>query len=321
MSAPAQGGLWHRSATIAYLAVFVGVLGHASTEFVAKLSGVAGPELSVWRFVLGGGGLVLLALCLPGSRDLVTPLREAWRPLLGLSLVGVTLGYLVFHWSLDFATVPQVATTVTTMPILVALVQRWRTGQPITAVRWLSGIGALIGVALLLTDGALGQLAGGGRELFGMALALLCALFVGSYALLARPYIARYGALRITAISMALGALGLWLVVGAAWGVWVGPGRLAQHGPSQIAALLTIAFWNTTITQWLWLGGLAAVPDVTRGTYLFFLKPVIAAFLALVFLGTRVGPLEWAAIAIICGAVVLEAFWSLPRPAAVPRSA
>ena len=55
--------------------------------------------------------------------------------------------------------------------------------------------------------------------------------------------------------------------------------------PSETAvSLLTLALWNTTITQFLWIGGLAAVPDITRGSYLFFLKPVIAAFLAVVFL-------------------------------------
>ena len=47
-------GIWHKYAFVAYLAVFLGVTGHASSEFVSVLSGVKGPELSVWRFLLGG---------------------------------------------------------------------------------------------------------------------------------------------------------------------------------------------------------------------------------------------------------------------------
>ena len=35
----------------AYPAVFIGVCGHASSEFFAKLTAVAGPEVSVWRYV------------------------------------------------------------------------------------------------------------------------------------------------------------------------------------------------------------------------------------------------------------------------------
>ena len=44
-------GIWHKYAWIAYLAVFAGVCGHASSEFVSVLSEVRGPELSVWKVV------------------------------------------------------------------------------------------------------------------------------------------------------------------------------------------------------------------------------------------------------------------------------
>ncbi|MEL6317997.1 MAG: hypothetical protein AAFR16_10225, partial [Pseudomonadota bacterium] len=61
-------------AHLAYAAVFVGVLGHASSEFVAVYSGVAGPEASVWRYVLGGLGLVVWAALAAGPRALLEPL-------------------------------------------------------------------------------------------------------------------------------------------------------------------------------------------------------------------------------------------------------
>ena len=51
-------GIWHKYSSLAYLAVFLGVCGHASSEFFSVLSGVKGPELSVWRFLLGGLGLM-----------------------------------------------------------------------------------------------------------------------------------------------------------------------------------------------------------------------------------------------------------------------
>jgi hypothetical protein len=64
------------SARWAYLAVFIAVTGHASSEFFAVLTGISGPEVSVWRFTIGGAGLVLWALSRADSRDLITPLRE-----------------------------------------------------------------------------------------------------------------------------------------------------------------------------------------------------------------------------------------------------
>jgi threonine/homoserine efflux transporter RhtA len=74
--------------------------------------------------------------------------------------------------------------------------------------------------------------------------------------------------------------------------------------------LLTLALWNTTITQFLWIGGLAAVPDITRGSYLFFLKPVIAACLAIVFLNQSLTTWQTMAIFVICTSVVVEASWA-----------
>ena len=78
-------GLWHKHASVAYLAVLLGVVGHASSEFVCVLCSVSGPELSVWRFLLGGAGLVAVALISPASRNLMEPFKTD-----GVRLVLVT---------------------------------------------------------------------------------------------------------------------------------------------------------------------------------------------------------------------------------------
>ncbi len=303
-------GIWHKYAPVAYLAVFAGVCGHASSEFVSVLSGVKGPELSVWRFLLGGFGLVVLALIFPASRNLLEPFREYKFRLVWLSLLGVTLGYLLFHWSLDFASVPQVATVVTTIPILVGLVNLWLNKQPFTAAKIISGICATLGVALLITDGYLAKLAGAAENLIGILMILACAAVIAAYTVMVRPIIGKYGALRITAVTMFMGAVGLWFVVGIFWQIWVNPLTLFDRPPGQTGALVTIALWNTTITQFLWIGGLAAVPDITRGSYLFFLKPVIAAFLAVAFLSHQLTGWQIVAIVVICSSVAVEALWS-----------
>ena len=96
--------MWNRPG-VAYLAVLVGVLGHASSEFVAVLSGVSGPEVSSWRFLLGGSGLLLIVMATVGPARLASIWRAEWKLLLPLSLAGVSLAYLLFHWALDYATV------------------------------------------------------------------------------------------------------------------------------------------------------------------------------------------------------------------------
>ena len=275
--------MWNRPA-IAYVAVFIGVLGHASSEFVAVLSGVSGPEVSSWRFLLGGSGLLLVSMAIAGPGAVLKIFRAEWKLLLPLSFAGVTLAYLLFHWALDYATVIQVATLVTTIPIFVGISNQIVNRQPISAVKWLTGCTAVFAVALLISDGYLSKLIDTKSSLIGIFMALGCAALVASFSVLVRPIISRHGALPVTALAMFIGGLGLWVVVGIAFGIWVNPLNLPNLPARQAWSLLVIALWNTTLTQYLWIGGLAHAPDITRASYLFFLKPAIATVLAVAIL-------------------------------------
>lgn len=311
-----------------YGCILLGVCGHASSEFVAVLTGMFGPELTVWRFFLGGLGLVLLALLWPGQRDLWTPLAVEGGRIALLSIFGMALAQLFFHWALNFATVIQVATMVSTMPLLVVLANWLINRGPISAAKLVSGLGAVLGIVILLTDGYIVQLTAAedwSKASFGVFLAFACAFVSSFYMVLVRPLYQRWGAVRMTAYCFALGFLALWPTVGLVWGIWVDPTTLFDRTPQQWSAVLTLGIWNTTIAMALWLGGLAAAPDIGRANYLFFLKPVIAAGLALAFLDQPVTPTQLLAVVVVCGCVLVELFWEQLRArfaaAAVRRSA
>ena len=74
-------------------------------------------------------------------------------------------------------------------------------------------------------------------------------------------------------------------------------------------ALIILALWNTTLTQLMWFGGLSAAPDIARACYLFFLKPVIAAALAVPILGSYRTPLQIIAIVLVTSWVGVELYW------------
>ncbi len=298
------------SPRFAYLAVLVGVLGHASSEFFAVLSGVPGPEVSVWRYLIGGAGLVLVALALDGPRNLLEPLRTHAGPLLWYSLIGVSGAYLAFHVALDYASVVQVATLVTTIPIFVGIANLLVNRLPLTMDKIATGACPVLGLALLITDGALGKLVGESNSIWGILLGMLCAALVAYYAVKVKPIVGRYGALRVTALSMMIGGIGLWLGVGTGFALWVDPSTLFERPALAWGSILTLAIWNTTITQFCWIGGLAAAPDMTRASYLFFLKPVIAAGLAMAILSQEVSLLQVFAIVVVTGSVLVELFWT-----------
>ena len=177
----------------------------------------------------------------------------------------------------------------------------------------------MVGVAALLTDGYLDVLTAGGESLWGILMAILCAALAAGYSVFAKPLMVRHGGMRITTLTITMGAIGLWVGVGIFWGIWVNPLSLTEASSVTIWSLLVLGLWNTTITQLLWLGGLAAALDMTRASYLFFLKPVIAAGLAIVFLGDSPTWLQFAAIVIVSGSVFFEVYWPQRRSAGTPK--
>lgn len=296
--------------TLAYIACFIGVIGHASSEFVAKIADTPGPEFSVWRFMIGGTLLLALTQVWPGARDIWTPLKRDGLKIVFLSAVVMAFSQLIFHWALDFTSVVQVATVVTAIPIFYVVTDWLVNGTPLTKPKMVSGIGAFVGVVLLLTNGFQADLEFGGWDLVGTLMALGCGMTGGMYLVLTRPLVVEYGPVRMTAYTFFIGFFFLWFTVGLGWGIWVNPADLADKSPEQIRGILTIGAWNTCIAMALWLWGLSVAPDPQRANYLFFLKPVIAAFLAILILGDGLTLFQGLAIFAICFCVALEYVWT-----------
>jgi len=310
---PASAGPTPVMIWLAYAAAFLGVCGHASSEFVVKLTGLGGPEVSVWRFMIGGAALLLVALITPSARDLLTPLRRDFWPIVSLSIFGMTAGQFLFHWALDYASVEEVATLVTTMPILVVFVAKLVDGTAIGPAKLISGTGAFLGCVFLLSDGFAAEVSGAGGNLTGLLMAIGCAVIGAVYLVLIKPYTQRYGAIRMTTYTFVLGFFVLWPMVGWLWEIWVNPLDLFARPGDNAAAIVALGVWNTCIGFILWLWGLANVPDVGRGNYLFFLKPVIAALLAYAILGDTITWPQILAVAAITGFVAAEILYGERR--------
>ena len=295
---------------LAYISAFLGVCGHASSEFFVKLSGISGVEVSVWRFGLGGFALLLLCLSIPSSRNLIQPLKKNPFPIVLLSVFGMAFGQFLFHWALDFATVVQVATMVTIMPIGVVFVARIVEKTKITPPKIISGVGAFLGCVFLLTDGYIEQISGNENNLIGIYLSIGCALIGSIYLVLVKPYVNLYGPIRMTTYTFVLGFIALYPSIGLIWGIWVNPFDLFARSSTEYLSIITLGVWNTCIAFILWLWGLSKIPDVARGNYLFFLKPVIALCLAYFILEDNITINQIIAIAVITGFVIIEVFYT-----------
>ena len=75
----------------AYSAAFLGVFGHATSEFFSVYSGLKGPEVSVWRFTIGGAALLIVALIQKESRNLLHTVFEKPFLVIPLAIFGMSM--------------------------------------------------------------------------------------------------------------------------------------------------------------------------------------------------------------------------------------
>ena len=125
-----------------------------------------------------------------------------------------------------------------------------------------------------------------------------------------KPYVQEYGPIRMTTYTLVLGFIALYPSIGVIWNIWVNPFDLFDRTQVEYMSIITLGVWNTCIAFILWLWGLSKIPDVARGNYLFFLKPVIALGLAFFILEDEITLNQLIAIFAITGFVILEIFYS-----------
>ena len=181
----------------------------------------------------------------------------------------MVFGQFLFHWALDFASVVQVATMVTIMPIGVVFVARIIEGTKITPPKIISGIGAFLGCVFLLNDGYLEQLKGAGDSILRIYLLIGYALVGTIYLVMVKPYVQVYGPIRMSTITFVLGFIALYPSIGIIWNIWVNPFDLFDRTHVEYISIITFGIWNTCIVFILWLWELSNIPDVARGNYLF----------------------------------------------------
>ena len=114
----------------------------------------------------------------------------------------------------------------------------------------------------------------------------------------------------MTTYTFTLGFFALYPSIGIIWGIWVNPLDLFDRSSVEYFSIIALGIWNTCIAFILWLWGLSKIPDVARGNYLFFLKPVIALCLAFFILKDDISINQLIAIFVITGFVILEIFYT-----------
>jgi len=221
--------------------------------------------------------------------------------LMGMAQFGVLIALL--NVAVQWAPSAHVALVFATLPLLTLGVAWLMDRQPVGA-RALLAIGVSVaGVGVLL--GAQAGAGGGSRQAWaGLGCAALATVIGAVCSALYRPYLRRYGVMRVSPVAM-VAALPLLVLLATVEGT---PVPVGQWPLSTLALILAIGL-SSGVGYLLWLYALQGAPAGVATAFLG-LSPVTALLLSVVFLGAALTPPLLLACALVVGSLVL-----LARPA------
>ncbi|WP_300304695.1 DMT family transporter [Ferrovibrio sp.] len=247
------------------------------------------------RYLLAA--LTLMAV-LAWREGLRLPRRQDLLPLIGFGLLGITLMQLIWTNALSLTAASKGAILISVSPIWAMLISSLR-GQRPAPLTWVGILICFAGVFLVINN-SLTAITVGGGSLLGDLLFLTVAFCWACYSVLAPPYLARLGALYVSAWSMLFGAIALSpaMLFGITEIDWATVTALHWAG------FLFTAIFAGALGYLFWYEGIARL-GVARSVVYSYLIPVFALLSAVSFLGEHVSMIQLTGAAVVIGGLVL----------------
>ncbi len=257
-------------------ALLAGVALFSTVEVASKLVGARAHPLQMVFVRFSVTGVILLALAAPRLRTRAVPLTLRDLGVFALNgVVGFVLAVVLFHAAiLAFQKAASCAVVFSANPIFVLLLARFVNGERWTPVKWIAIAAGLAGVACFAWESG----AWTRQSLAALGVMLLAALFFALSLCITRRVIARYGVFLLTGASALTGSL---IVLPFALAATL------KHGLAPLAdawlPILYVALPGTALAYGLYYYGLGR-STAFQASMMFFLKPVLASVIAVVWL-------------------------------------
>ena len=236
--------------------------------------------------------------------DLATD-RPALARVAGFALLGILLTQVSYLSAIRFAGAGP-ALLLEQLGLVLVMLFACVTARRLPSVREGAGLAfALVGVVLIATQGDLGNLT---MPPEGLAWGLVSAVALAFYNLMPVRPLARYGAIPVTALAMAMASIASLVC----FRPWEEAGSLPPAGWAVLAGIVVV---GTVVAYLLFVQGIKDAGPVRAGM-LGSVEPVSALVISALWLGTPVSGWDAAGAAAIVAMVCLIA--QRPRRAAAP---
>lgn len=292
--------------TLGFIALIAGVALFSTVEVITK---IIGTRVSPWtlvflRFFITG--LVLPALVgreLP--RRIAALTRRDYGVLALNGFISITLALSLFHLALIvFEKASSCAVVFSANPIFVMLLARFINNEPFTRAKAIAVFCGAVGVAFFAGESGAFTM----QAVKALTLITLAAIFFALGICISRRVIHRYGVFILMGFSSLFGSL---LVLPlAAWSM-MQPGAVAGLIDAWLP-VLALVVPGTTVAYGLYYYGLSHC-TAFQTSMPFFLKPVLASLLAVVWLGEKINLfMVIGSLCILTGLVITVVFSQKP---------
>lgn len=218
--------------------------------------------------------MLMLAVVWIIERDLHIE-RHLWGNVVWVGLIGNTGYQLFFMLGLNYTSASDAALLVATTPIWVALVSQIRGWDRLSWRGWLGIAISFVGVFVILFNGE----AITTTHLIGDLFVLIASACWAYYTIGAKAVLAKYSPLRVTAVTLTVGAIPL-VLIGFSEALTVNWGAVPWDG---WAGMAYSVIFSIAIAYILWYNGVVKVGPTRTGIYASLLPAcgVISAYLIL----------------------------------------
>jgi drug/metabolite transporter (DMT)-like permease len=203
-----------------------------------------------------------------------------------LGVLGHSVYQIFFIKGLSLTTAGNSSLLIATSPIWTALISAGLKKDEVTKKAWLGIVLAFVGV-FLVTLGGGGKISFASSKTTGDLLTLTAALALSLYTVLSRDLLERYSPLRLTAVTMFFGMVGLW--------IFAGRRVVAQDWSSlsfnSFGVIVYSAVFAVVVGYVVWFTAVRTVGP-TRAAVFNNMTPIVAFSVAFILLGEPVGWLQ-----------------------------
>lgn len=293
----------------AYTGVLFSVIVWGASFVATKIAlSYVAPVTVVWlRFAMG---VLILGVFVLARKQFALPQRKDLAYFALLGFLGITFHQWLQSTGLLTAQATTTAWIVATTPVFMALLGWLILKERLSWLKWLGIFLAAFGVLLVVSQGDLTSLLGGGFGTPGDLLILVSALNWAVFSVLSRRGLQTQPAARMMLYVMGFG----WLFTSALF--FSGPG-LSDIGNLDGYGWLSVAFLGIAcsgLAYIFWYGALQALPAAQVGAFLY-IEPLVTMLVAAVLINE---PLLWASI--LGGAIILLGVWLVNRRVRKPRT-